>query len=110
MGTQTQQLRDSLTEVLSRVNLASMSIEALAEMMREYTTSKKMSHEVLDHIDCGMWLCGELSIHQRQLIDQVDVSLRQGRFVGGPESFSEGRKTLADSLTESVTTDWPEDA
>ncbi len=108
MGTQTQQLHDSLEKVLSRVTLASMAVESISAMMREYACNKEWSHELLDHIDSGMWLCSELSIHQRQLIDQVDVSLRQGRFVGGPESASDGRKTLADSLTESVTTDWPE--
>lgn len=109
MSNQIQQLHDSVKSVLWDVTQASMAIKAVSEMMREYTTHKEYSLELIDHIDSGMWLCGELSLHQRRLLDQVEVGLNTGRFTGGAESASVGRKTLADSLAESVTTVAPED-
>lgn len=106
---QVQQLhQDSMEHVLWDVTQASMAIRALSEMMREYTTNKDLSGEVLDHIDSGMWLCGELSVHQKRLIEQLESGLRGGIFPGGSESRSGKRKTLADSLAESATTVAPE--
>lgn len=110
MGTQTQQLHESLREVLWDATQATMAIKAVSEMMREYTTHKEWSLELVDHIDSGMWLCGELSDHQKHLLDRVEMSLNQGRLAGRPESAPAGRRTFADSLAESATTIAPEDA
>ncbi|WP_027853506.1 hypothetical protein [Marinobacterium litorale] len=110
MSTPTQQFHDSLQKMLWDASQASMAIKAVSEMMREYTTNKSFSHDVIDHIDSGMWLCGELSDHQKNLVDRVERSLELGRLVGRSESASEARMTFSESLAESATAFAPEDA
>jgi hypothetical protein len=86
--------QEVIKEALWDATQATMAIKAVSEMMREYAEQKDWSSEVANHIDSGMWLCGALSDHQRNLIERME------RVMNGLELEAEPikRPTLSDAL------------
>ncbi|PHS47264.1 MAG: hypothetical protein COB05_09795 [Marinobacter sp.] len=92
-------LKDSMTWMVWDVNKASSAVMAMSEMMQEYIAHKEPSLKTIEHIEYGMWLCGELGNHQKQLLERLESALNQSEFSEGPESLQADRPEFSDSLS-----------
>lgn len=92
-------LKDSMTWIVRDVSKASSAVMAMSELMQEYLTHKEPTVESMENIEYGVWLCGELGNHQRQLLERLEISLNQSEFSEGPESLRADSPKFGDSLS-----------
>ena len=103
-----QPLANAMTEIVLDVSKASNAIVALTEMMQEYSLIKSWDQHTAEHIEHGMWLCGELGNHQRLLLERLEVALNRSEVSGAPESLLADRPEFSDSLSLVVRSVSPE--
>jgi hypothetical protein len=92
-------LKDSVTWIVLDVSKASSAVMAMSELMQEYLTHKQPTLESMENIEYGVWLCGELGNHQKQLLERLETALNRSEFSGGPESLLADRPEFSDSLS-----------
>jgi hypothetical protein len=94
-----KQVANSMVEIVLDVSKASNAVVALTEMMQEYSVMKDKNRETVEHLEHGMWLCGELGNHQRILLERLETALHRAEVTGAPESLLADRPEFSDSLS-----------
>lgn len=92
-------IEDEMIEIVWQASKAAHAVEAVTNMMTEYKEARPPSNDVHDHLELGLWLCQELSNHQRKLLERIEVNLKSASWPKRSIKPLEGFSSLSESMS-----------